>query len=153
MLRVTRKATVCEGVAQASLPLLLGLCLMLSGCSRKPRRLTVFPVKGKVTLAGKSLEGAQVMLHPVDANPHLPRPRATVAKDGSFRIWTYEAGDGAPPGHYKVTVQLRQFLQKDGELVAGPQLIPAKYTHPAQTDLHVEVRQAANDLAPIALRR
>lgn len=139
----------------AALALGLGTLLSFSGCGQNFKRLEVFPVKGKITYQGKAPEGAVVVLHPVgDSDPNIPRPSAKVGSDGTFVVKTYDPGDGAPAGKYKVTVQLRKFEQKEEGLVAGPSLVPEKYASVDKTDLEVEVAAApTNDLAPITLRR
>jgi hypothetical protein len=129
--------------------------LLLTGCGESIKRLEVHPVQGKITYQGKSPAGAIVVLHPVDnSEPDRPRPTAKVEDDGTFVVKTYNPADGAPPGKYKVTVQLRKFEEKnDGSLVAGPHLVPERYSQIEKTDLHVEVVAGNNVLQPIVLRR
>src|SRR4051812_19536052 len=82
----------------------LAACLVAAGCS-DAGRLPVHPAAGQVLLAGKPVAQALVVLHPEDnAAPDPVRPQATAEPDGTFRLSTYETGDGAPAGTYRVTV-------------------------------------------------
>jgi hypothetical protein len=75
-------------------------------CSCQPGdRKPVFPVSGSVTFQGRAAEGVRVAFHPSpDPNDHGLCPQAVVAADGSFRLTTYAAFDGAPSGEYFVTL-------------------------------------------------
>src|SRR2546423_1070374 len=87
-----------------SLSTLLAVCLGSAGCG-DAGRLPVHPAAGQVLLAGKPVPQALVVLHPEgDASPDAVRPQATADADGAFRLSTYETGDGAPAGTYRVTV-------------------------------------------------
>lgn len=130
-----------------------------AGCGR-PRPV---PVKGTVTLDGKPLSGATVAFSPLDPAGHAAT--GATADDGSFRLTTYEPGDGALPGEYKVIVVQEPGLVLHVERPAGethkgmmmalnrkkspqgraqlakekkklpPSLVPARYRDPAETPL------------------
>ena len=64
------------------------------------------------------------MLHPADAavaNEAWPigYPRGTVDANGSFRISTYEADDGAPEGDYQIVV-LRSNAPRPSQVALDP---------------------------------
>src|SRR5437879_271898 len=81
-------------------------CLMIGGCSRNAGDAT--PVVGQLTVDGKPASAAVVTFHPVSAtNPDAPRPTGRVDSEGRFQLTSSAAGDGAPPGDYKVTVTWR----------------------------------------------
>lgn len=80
----------------------VGCLTLLSGCSRDPNDPT--PVTGQVLVEGRPAVGATVSFHPVKAAEGSPRPVGQVDAAGNFRLTTRQAGDGAPPGEYKVTV-------------------------------------------------
>jgi hypothetical protein len=63
----------------------------------------VFPVHGKLLVGGKPAAGAHVVFHAVDRHI-VSRPVAITETDGSFRLMTYSANDGAPAGDYIVTL-------------------------------------------------
>ena len=59
-------------------------------------------VSGKVTLDGEPVEGALVLFIPDD--PANKAATASSQSDGSYTLTTFEAGDGAMPGSYKIKV-------------------------------------------------
>jgi len=71
--------------------------LAAAGCSSKP-----VTVDGEVTLDGKPVSGAMVVFHPDKGGT-----QATGLTDanGVFHLTTFNTGDGALPGSYKVSVQ------------------------------------------------
>lgn len=77
----------------------------VGGCGG-PERVPVYPVSGRVTVNGKPPAGWVAALHlepaPSGEYPH-PLPRAKVEADGRFRFRTYDAGDGAPAGTYRIS--------------------------------------------------
>ena len=76
---------------------LMGL-FTAGGCERDARPV---PMEGVLTFEGKPLAKARVQFTPVACG----RPAFGLTDDeGRFRLTTYEAGDGALPGSYKVTV-------------------------------------------------
>ncbi len=79
---------------------------MFLGCGKPARsKMKVFPVSGKLTVAGKPVKDLVVTLSPKTPLPDSRfAPGGVVGPDGSFIIQTYEPGDGAPPGEYAVFV-------------------------------------------------
>ena len=131
---------------------LLGL-LTFTGCGEETfDRVTVHPVEGKVILGNGSPEGAIVILHPEDTSLDTLRPSAKVAADGSFKITTYQNGDGAPAGTYKVTVQLYKLPAKPSEFKPGRNVLPAAYGSPKTSQLSVAVAEGTNEISPIHLK-
>ncbi|MCR9296183.1 MAG: carboxypeptidase-like regulatory domain-containing protein [bacterium] len=59
-------------------------------------------VTGTVTLDGNPVEGATVLFIPDDASNKAAT--ASTQADGTYALTTFEAGDGAMPGSYKVKV-------------------------------------------------
>ena len=80
------------------------LLASLVGCT--PAAPKTFPVQGIVkTTTGEPCSGALVVFHPSDeARLNAPKPFATCGADGSFRLTTYQEGDGAAQGDYAVTI-------------------------------------------------
>lgn len=80
----------------------------LAGCDDRPSaagRRPVYPVEGRLLIEGVPAANAQVAFHPAgDADPTAPRPTGHTGPDGTFRLTTYTANDGAPAGEYVVTV-------------------------------------------------
>lgn len=90
--------------------LILLAVLLLLGCdSAGPPRRPVVPTMGRVLAQGRPAAGALVVLHPMTdvGNPQAwwaGYPRATVSPTGDFRLTTYVAADGAPPGAYVMCI-------------------------------------------------
>lgn len=115
-----------------SLTALLTISLMsVIGCGQNEFRHSVFPASGKVTQNGKPVANAIVVFHPSDPKTiripegqqgiEIANPTTTTDENGSFRLSTYLAEDGAPVGDYKVTVILpsQKFDQKKGAPTEG----------------------------------
>ena len=114
----------------------------VAGCGyRRPARV---PVEGVVTLDGKPLAGAAVMLVPEAGG------RAGMGgtdKQGRFTISTYGARDGAVSGPHRVVVT--KFVPKKPRRAASEDAsdevetvnsLPPVYSAPQTTPLRVDVR-------------
>lgn len=74
--------------------------VVAAGCGRSG----LYPVKGKVVFPdGTPLAAGTVEFGPFDQSALLA-PRGEIRADGTFRASTYEEGDGAPEGKYRVLV-------------------------------------------------
>lgn len=148
-----------EGVRSRRVPglgarvLVLGSALTALACSGGDDRVPVFPVEGKLLFKGKPAPGAFVVFHPADRDPKVAavRPSAQVSPDGSFRLTTYEAQDGAPASDYVVTVEWRKLVGKGNDVIAGPNVIPSKYGRPETSDLKFKVARGPNVLPPLEI--
>jgi hypothetical protein len=75
------------------------------GCGGKSDRIAVHPFRSKVVFSAPEAASAMVVFHPVgNADPKAPRSFATLEKDGSFELSTFDTRDGAPVGDYAVTL-------------------------------------------------
>jgi hypothetical protein len=70
-------------------------------------------------------------------------------------LTTVEAGDGALPGEYAITVELRDLRAVGEETVRdGLNLLPPQYADPGSTPLRFTVAAAPdNEVPPIQLER
>jgi hypothetical protein len=136
-------------VSKSAVLALLTTLLLLGACtgSNQPtaNRKPVHPVRGQLLVAGKPATGAFVFLVPIDEPPEPtdPRPRATVADDGSFDMSMYGDKDGAPAGEYTVIVMW------EGE--GGYDKLKGQYNDPAKSKLRVTVKEGKNELPPFRL--
>lgn len=124
---------------------LLGvLVLAAAGCGepKMGNRKETAPVVGQVLVDGAPPSSAvKVMCHPVDGidkeNPSVSW--CMTGKDGKFEISTYEAGDGVPPGDYKLT-----FLWGTMNVVSmsygGPDKLGGRYDDPEESEFAFTVR-------------
>lgn len=145
---------------------ILGVVAGLEGCgSGRPKTV---PVTGVVTLDGKPVEGANVTFYPDTgqsagtAQPkktdQVTRPATgTTDKEGKFTLKTFEPGDGALPGKYKVTIikkEVTGFLADKDGLSGGiapggiqeKWIIPKKYADPQTSGLTAEVKPGMGPL-------
>ena len=116
--------------------------IAVCGCGGSAEdRTPVFPAKGKVTVAGKAAERAQVVFHPVaDAGPNTPRPTGVVGADGTFTLSTYTEGDGAPAGEYVVTVVWPESASAiGGDADTGGDRLGGRYANPKTSGLKATV--------------
>ncbi len=117
------------------------------GCGGQEGRVTVFPAGGKVTVNGEVPEGALVILYPAKSTGSEEiRPRGTVKADGSFKLTTYEADDGAPAGDYAATVSWNKIIKRGGDFVPGPNLVPAQYASKDSSPWKIQIKEGSNDL-------
>jgi len=76
------------------------LCLTLSvgvvGCGGGAA-----PVKGKVTYKGEPVKGGSLVFSPLAEGGKAAS--GDVKEDGTYTLTTNKPGDGAKPGHYRVT--------------------------------------------------
>jgi hypothetical protein len=131
----------------------IAICALLVGCGGDKGWPKRYPVSGKVLVDGKPAVRATVKFNP--SGPHadgkLYAPSTFTDDDGSFRMTTFEAGDGAPAGEYTVTV-VANYAVKDGQDVPVPDLLGGRYSDPKKTPLKVTVREEDNALAPFDLK-
>jgi hypothetical protein len=103
--------------------------------------LQPFPVV--VKYRGEKIPGAYLTLHPVPVTlmNNSVKPIGNVRGDGQV-IWsTFHTDDGLPAGEYVVTVTWYRPIKTESEVRPGPNVIPAKYSHPTSTPLRVMVQE------------
>lgn len=136
--------------AAAGVALLMAVAFV--GCSKSESRLPVHPVTGQVTFNGKPAAGAAVVFHPKNTATN-PTAQAKADAQGNFNLTTYQAGDGAAPGEYAVTVELRPTVTVEGgELGLGQNILPPQYSSPKTTRISVNVAEGVNSV-PIKVTR
>jgi hypothetical protein len=131
----------------------LGLLSVLSGCAGKQGPVS-YPVRGNVTLNGKPLAEAFIVLHRIGGDVEgNQKPIAYSSADGTFVISTLKSGDGAPPGEYAITVVLNALTTGGEEPVRnGPNTLPPKYAKPETSGLKFRVTEGENEIPGIALK-
>ncbi|MFM7149681.1 MAG: hypothetical protein ACKO23_07555 [Gemmataceae bacterium] len=129
---------------------LLALCC--SAC--KDNRPPVFPVEGKVVVAGKPAQRALITLHPVKEFPgETLRPIGQVDEQGNFKLTTFSKEDGAPEGEYKVSVVCYLASRSSPREDPVPvNVLPARYGNPETSQVRVQVKKGSNRLEPIELK-
>jgi len=134
-------------------PLLVG-CGGDTGGADRPETV---PVTGSVTYNGQPVEGATVTF--VAGASEGRGALGTTDASGKFQLTTFEAGDGAIPGSYKVTVAKTTgdsgpMTQEDGVVVpptGGPPTtevkdeLPVKYKDASTSGLTADVQEGQDN--------
>ena len=124
---------------------------MVIGCGGAPvdpNRPTTFEAGGTVTYNGSPLEGATVAFLPQD--PKAPGASGRTDASGKFVLTAFEAGDGAVPGSYLVTISKVEKVadasdDSEAEVVVPKSLIPEKYNTPQGSGFTAEVTEGGEN--------
>ena len=137
---------------------------LLAGCGSEEDKWTAerpkpAPAGGTVQYKGEAVEGATVVFVP---QGHTQAATAQTDASGKFQLQTYEPGDGAVPGEYKVTVRKVETPAAPPETeitnpndTTAPQhrsLIPERYSNVQQTDLTASVKEGAENNFTLELK-
>ncbi len=131
-------------------------CLaMAPGCGPADGRPRLYPASGRVTLGGKPLGGAFVLLRAATPVDTIPSPSAVTVEDGSFTLTTFETGDGAPEGDYLVAISTTPSRAEPGmdpgKGKAAADVLKGKFADPKTSGLKATVRPGSNTLGPFDL--
>ncbi len=120
------------------------------GCgSSEELRPTLQSVQGKLTINGRPAEGATLILQPAaqkNFDSRGTRPTANVAPDGTFKVTTYQDGDGAPVGDYAVGVLWFATTASSVDRLGGA------YSMPDQTGIRLSIKAGGSQLEPIEIK-
>lgn len=140
------------------------LMLLLVGCGETvdANRPKTVPVTGSVTYNGQPVDGATVTF--MAGSSEGRGAVATTDASGKFLLTTFEAGDGAIPGSYKVTVSKTAGgapAAGGGEIMAPPvggmpteevkDELPAKYKDASTSGLTADVKEGGTNDFPFPL--
>jgi hypothetical protein len=114
---------------------------IFAGC--RPAGPEVIPVSGVVLFKGAPLAKANVTF----SSDEMRQATGLTDARGQFKLTTFEPGDGALPGNYKVVVTMATMGDNDMIFVPKPDYlkkrselpIPPRYASPATTPLAFEV--------------
>ena len=95
------------------------------GCGGADPRPATVPVSGKVTFNGKPLTLGTVAFVPTGSKQSRPAT-GELDSSGAYKLMTYEPGDGAHPGDYKVSVSAFEGANPLDK-VEGKPILPQKY--------------------------
>ena len=117
--------------------LLLALIVAaLFGCGRGDR-LSTYPATGRVSYPdGRPLEGGTIIFESVE---HAVSARGAIDIDGGFELGTYESGDGAVAGSYRVAISPPSQMDVDPDEGEVPALVHPRFTHPETSALEFTV--------------
>lgn len=115
--------------------------LMIAGCGPEgPQggpRVETYPITGTVHIDGKPEQAILVTCHPVGESAVHTTISGFTDEQGRFSIGTYESGDGAPEGEYKLTVKWGQW-GLNGRY-GGPDKLKDRYSDPDSSEYSVVV--------------
>jgi hypothetical protein len=138
--------------------------LLMAGCHGEPRP-PMGRVYGKVTYKGQPFDSGMVVFSPVSGPVGSTGQLATgkLSKDGSYRLTTFDDGDGALVGEHVVMVKANKLVRtakpakNDTEQIRQPgpdgklsyvhleSLIPKRYANPNNTPLRFGVKAGDNE--------
>lgn len=103
------------------------------------------PAAGVVTLDGKPVDGAQVVIVPAGEGKN--GANAVTDANGKFSLRAYPEKDGAIPGEYKAQVSKTVEVKLPGKLDGGDAVrfdyaVPGKYTTADKSGLKVTIPEA-----------
>jgi hypothetical protein len=128
------------------------LALLATGCSSsKGDRPPTFPAHGLVFVNGQPAAGAKVQLNALgDEKLAKLCPHAVVEADGSFRLTTFQTGDGAPVGTYALTITWAAPPQPGHE--EGPDRFRGRFADPRRPVRELQICLGDNDLGRMDLK-
>jgi hypothetical protein len=125
--------------------------VLLAGCGSG-----LYPVEGKVVwkdgTPATEVAGSNIIFEAVDQKTSS---LGSVQPDGSFRLTTNNANDGAPAGDYKVLIietGLKPLPGGDGSQLA-PGVVDSKYADPGSSGLRATVKPGVNQVTLTIDRR
>lgn len=113
------------------------LAIVVGGCSRGPK---LYPVKGEVTLNGKPVPNAAVLLYQEKgARP----PEGKTDDGGMFQLLS-------PAGEYTAIITACQYMTPPSGMEVSADtpvrwIVPEKYSRPDQSDLKIKVAPGAEN--------
>jgi hypothetical protein len=131
--------------------------LAVAGCG--DGRIATYPVWGTVMVNNQPADGAIVIFCPVDPNAELEnlRPAGKADSSGRFSLTTFESGDGAPEGNYKVLVKWPAEARPDDREgragTMGPDRLRGRYYNIDKTPLTATIESQSNELPPFELKQ
>ena len=122
--------------------------LACTGCGEDWQAQT-YPAHGRITINGEPPAGAVVELRSTGEQPDVrnSRPWGIVQQDGTYTLSTYEQGDGAPAGDYKVVVR----WPPDVSQPSLADRLSGAYASSEKSQWSVSITEGENQLPPIEI--
>jgi hypothetical protein len=135
--------------------LLASVAGFAAGCSEEKtpsyNRVPTFPVKGQVLVDGAPANYLKVKLNSVGEAATPVDVSAFTDAEGKFMIGTYDGGDGAPAGEYKLTFEWGAINLFTGRY-EGPDKLNGRYSDAAKSEFPLTVKEGnETDLGAITL--
>lgn len=130
------------------LAICVSLCL-LSCSNNKYGDHPPYPTAGQILVNGQPAKGAQIVFHHVgDWGERSIVPQAWTDDEGRFSLSTYDTGDGAPAGEYRVTIFWPAYRLKQ----LGPDKLSGKFANPESSGLTAKVEKGKNEVPVFDLK-
>lgn len=132
-------APILAAVRRRALMLLALSLFAAGGCGRG-----LYPVRGQVVYEDGSpmAEGFVICEMPEGEMPVMAR--GEIQPDGTFRLGTFEPGDGARPGKYNVLVTPRGRTQAEEQTL--PPVLDPRFQNYSTSGLELEVKEGLNEV-------
>jgi hypothetical protein len=128
----------------------LCLCLCLTACASRYGDHPPYRTSGQLLVNGRPAPGARVVFHHLgDWGEKSIVPQGMTDEDGRFTLSTYDPGDGAPAGDYRVVVEWPAYRR--GKNV-GPDRLGGKFARADSSGLTAHVEAGTNQLPPFELQ-
>lgn len=130
-----------------ALPIVLAMLLGVGGCGSHPA--ATYPVSGQIVFAdGAPLAtGGIILVKSIAAEGQsVFNARGTIAADGTFRLSTFEEGDGAVAGKHQVLVRAKRDADDYLKWGVVPRpVIDPRFEHYETSGLEFTVAEGEND--------
>jgi hypothetical protein len=109
-----------------------------------------------VLVNGQPAEGARVVFYPTTAEvdgKKMPTPAASTDASGSYHLDSYESGDGAPAGDYKVTVVWPEPTPPNAQgIFEAKDRLWGRYSNAENSKLTAKVEEGGGEILPFDLK-
>lgn len=135
---------------------LICLTVCAIGCAAKSDRVDVRPVTGKVLVKGKPAEGVTMAFYAEAPGPDgkkMPVPLGTSDANGEYRLTSYDPGDGAPAGSYKVAATWSEKPPANFTGVFEPKdRLQGRFANPEKSTLKAQVPEGGGEIPAFDLK-
>lgn len=140
---------------QRQLALLVTLLTGFGVVGCEPGRKATYPVSGKVVFADGSplITGGIVLFESIAAEGQSVIARGVVQDDGTFRLSTFEEGDGARAGKYRILVRAKRDATdyRERGIIPRP-VIDSRYENYETSGLQFTVEENNNEFKVVVNR-
>jgi hypothetical protein len=122
--------------------------LLVGGCG--PRHPPTYPVQGSVVFdTGEPVSWGTIEFYCAESRIAA---RGKIASDGTFRLSTYDEGDGAVAGKHLVTVAQAELLGQPHEHSHAPlKAVPKRFSDPQTSRLEFTVEPGSDNACRLTI--
>ena len=124
---------------------------LLTGCGKTvvPGRPETAPVTGQVLADGEPLKECRLVFAPQD---HQYAAAGITDEAGRFSLQTFEPGDGAVPGKFKIMVMKFTVVENPNGSVTETHFLPDTYRDPAASGLGTIVKKGESNEVTLQIK-